>query len=103
MSSGALYKGVIDPSGTPLSYNTANEVTTKLISDMSIGANPLFYYYDGNYNGSGSSIAQPVNINQVKFVKINLSILKQSVQNSTSTFTVSGGAAIRNLKNNLGN
>ncbi len=102
ISSGALYKGVTDPSGNPLSYN-GTEVITKLITDMSLGVSPLFYYYDGNYNGSGNPITQPVNINQVKFIKMNLIVLKQAAAASTSTFTISGGAAIRNLKTNLGN
>ena len=70
---------------------------------MSMGGNPLFSYYDGNYNGSGSPLSQPVNINVIRFVKINLTVLKDVTPNSTNTFTVTAGASIRNLKTNLGN
>jgi prepilin-type N-terminal cleavage/methylation domain-containing protein len=103
MSGGILYKGIIHPSGSPLSYVTSTETITPLISTLSLGANPLFYYYDGNYNGSTSALAQPVNLNQIKFVKINLIVLKQDVQNNTTTSTITAGAALRNLKTNLGN
>jgi hypothetical protein len=68
-----------------------------------MGGNPLFSYYDGTYNGTGNALSQPVNINVVRFIKINLTVLKDAVQNGTSTFTVTAGASIRNLKTNLGN
>ena len=102
-SGGILYKGVTNPSGNPLSYNTGTETITTLLSTLSLGSNPLFYYYDGNYNGNTSALTQPVNINQVKFVKINMIVLKQDVRNSTATNTITAGASIRNLKTNLGN
>jgi prepilin-type N-terminal cleavage/methylation domain-containing protein len=103
ISSGILYKGITNPSGNPLVYNLGTETVKTLLTSMSLGVNPLFYYYDGNYNGSTNPLTQQVNINSVKFVKMNLIVLSQSVQSGTTTFTVSGGAALRNLKTNLGN
>jgi prepilin-type N-terminal cleavage/methylation domain-containing protein len=103
ISGNTLYKGITNPAGTPLSYSGQPEKITPLTTQMSMGANPLFYYYDGTYNGSGSSLVQPVNINVIRFVKLNLTVLKDVVPNSNSTFSVSAGASIRNLKTNLGN
>ena len=102
ISNGVLYKGVTNPSGSPLAYNGTETVTT-ITKDLSLGGNPLFTYYDGDYDGTTSPLAQPVNVTQVKFVKINLTVLKQVIQNSSATFTVSAGASFRNLKTNLGN
>ena len=98
-----LYKGITNPGGTPLSYVGQTETITNLSTQMSMGANPLFYYYDGNYNGNGNPLTQPVNINAVRFIKINLIVLKDLTPNGSSTFTVITGASIRNLKTNLGN
>ncbi len=103
ISGNTLSKGITDPAGSPLSYNGQTETITDLSTEMSMGGNPLFYYYDGNYNGSGNSLAQPVNINVVKFIKINLIVLKELARNGSSTFTVTAGASMRNLKTNLGN
>jgi len=103
ISGNTLYKGITNPGGSPLSYNGQTETITALSTQMSMGANPLFYYYDGTYNGSGNALSNPVNINAVRFVKINLIILKNITPNSSGTFTVSAGANIRNLKTNLGN
>jgi prepilin-type N-terminal cleavage/methylation domain-containing protein len=98
-----LYKGVITPTGSPLTYNVANEVVTTVQSNLANGATPVFYYYDGNYGGTGSALAQPINLNAVKFVKINLMILNQAGIKNTSTSNITAGGAIRNIKTNLGN
>lgn len=98
-----LYKGVTDPAGSPPSYTGQTEIVSTLSTNMSLGGNPLFSYYDGSYNGSGNALSSPFNINQIKFIKMNLTILRQLTQNSSATFTVNTGASIRNLKNNLGN
>lgn len=103
VSGTSLYKGVVIPTGSPLTYNLNSEQVSVVQKDLVNGLTPVFYYYDGDYNGATNSLVQPVNINQVKYVRINLIILKKVKQGSTSNFTVSSGATIRNLKTNLGN
>lgn len=103
ISNNILYKGIVVPSGSPLSYNLSSEIVKPILSGLTNGTDPAFYYYDGNYNGSGTPFSQPINVNQVKFVKINLIVSKQISTKDTSTFSISNGATIRNLKNNLGN
>ncbi len=98
-----LYKGVVLPSGSPLSYNLLNESVKVVATGISNSGSPLFYYYDGNYNGNTSALAQPVNINQVRFVKMSLMVLNNIKQNDTSKFSISAGSAIRSVKDNLGN
>lgn len=103
LSGNTLYKGVITPTGNPLSYNspeTIRSVQTNLANN-GIGA-PVFYYFDGDYNGSGNPMTQPINVNQVKFVKMNL-VISNSIGQSSGIFTVNAGATLRNLKTNLGN
>jgi len=102
-SNGILYKGITDPSGSPLKYNLANENVTTILTNLSLGGNPLFYYYDGDYDGTTPALTQPVNLTQVKFVKISIIALKQLTKNSSTTFNITAGAVFRNLKNNLGN
>lgn len=103
VSNGILYKGITDPSGSPLKYNLVNEKITTLLTNLSLGSNPLFYYYDGNYDGTTSPLTEPVNLTQIKFIEIDITVLKQLVQGSTNTFNITAGAVFRNLKNNLGN
>ena len=103
LNNSVLYKGIVIPSGNPLTYNIGTEKITVVQRGVANGNTPLFYYYDGNYGGTTTPLAQPVNINQVRFVKINMVLLKQEVRNSASTYTITAGGAIRNLKSNLGN
>jgi len=74
-----------------------------LMSGLENASAPVFYYYGGDFNGSGSPLLQPINVNEVKFVKINLMVQRHTTENSNDTFLVNAGAAVRNLKDNLGN
>lgn len=103
LATSTLYKGVVTPSGSPLSYNLAQEKITAIQNNIVSTGGPIFYYYDGNYTGTSSPFTQPVNVNQVKYVRLSLNILKQDQKVSASTFTVSAGTSIRSLKTNLGN
>jgi prepilin-type N-terminal cleavage/methylation domain-containing protein len=100
-SSTTLYKGIITPSGSPLTYNVANEKVTSVQSNLA-ATSTIFKYYDGNYAGTSTPLSQPVNVNSVKFVTINLSIYTNTTKTATTTFVVSAGANIRSLKSNLG-
>lgn len=97
-----LYKGVVIPSGSPLTYDLLSEEVATLLTDLENGSDPAFYYYDGDYNGSGIELSEPISLTAVKFVKINLVVPRISDENG-STFLVNAGAAVRNLKDNLGN
>ncbi len=97
-----LYKGTTKYSGG--TYNTSTQTSLVVQSDLISTSTPIFYYYDGNYTGSStqSSLAQPVNVTQVKFVKVNLQIANKAGVKNQNFYTVSGGGAIRSLKTNLG-
>jgi Tfp pilus assembly protein PilW len=105
VSGNTLYKGIINPSASAPIYNSASEVVISVARDLaSTTGSSGFSYYDGNYDGSSTAVAftQPVNVNLVKYVKLNLSFVKQT-NKATSTASDSGGGTIRNLKINLGN
>ncbi len=102
ISGNALYRGITVPSGSPLSYNGANEQSTKIEDTVANGTTPLFYYYDGNYDGTTSPLTQPVNLTQIRFIKINMVIPNPAGTQTNNTFPITGGATLRNLKTNLG-
>jgi type II secretory pathway pseudopilin PulG len=102
VQNGQLWKGVTEYSGT--TYNTNTEQTYAVQKDLANGSTPVFYYYDGTYIGSSTqaSLSVPVNVTQVKFIKVNLQIYNKAGVKNTNTYTITSGAAIRNLKTNLG-
>ncbi len=100
VASSTLYKGIIVPTGSPLGYTSAEKILPILTS---LASTTIFSYFDGAFTGTSSPLSQPVNLNNVKFIKVNLPVIDQGLRNSTTTFLVSGGATMRNLKINLGN
>ena len=104
VSNGTLYKGVTTPTGTPATYQVSGERLVPLLKLASSTAT-VFTYYDGAYTGATTSLplAQPVPIAQVTYVQMALTVFTQNTATATSTFTMTAGATIRNLKTNLGN
>lgn len=98
-----LYRGIVEPSGSPAVYNLASEEATRVLYDLGNQSVPLFYYYDDDYDGTSETpLAQPVNINNIRFVRINMLVVNVGGLTGTNTYPVSSGAVVRNLKTNLG-
>ena len=104
LSGGKLYKGVTIPTGTPPTYNLANETVEVVQSAMATGVGEvIFKYYDSDYTGGvgQNPLTQPVNLTQIRYVTMDLKIYLQGSRNNINTYTVRAGASIRNLKDNL--
>ncbi|PIR96030.1 MAG: hypothetical protein COT92_03265 [Candidatus Doudnabacteria bacterium CG10_big_fil_rev_8_21_14_0_10_42_18] len=103
-SGGKLYRGVINPSGSPLAYNLSNESVSTALNGLANGSTtPVFYFYDGDYDGiSGTPLTAPINLTRVKFVSVQLQIKNEAGVENQNFYTVTASGAIRNLKENLG-
>ena len=95
-----LKKGVIKPTGIPLTYNPADEVVTEAAHDVANGASPVFSYYDTNYDGTSQPITEPVEVSAVRLVKITILIDRDPLQ-SPGAITLTTQISLRNLKDNL--
>ncbi len=95
-----LIKGITEPTSTPLSYNTAYEATSTAVDILNNGTSSVFYYYDGNFNGTSTPpLTYPVDLTKIRVVSMNLRIDK-SPSTSPVVFIVQGEAELRNLKDN---
>lgn len=104
VASSTLYEGITVPSGSPASYNLANEKVSTVVSHIAgVGTSTVFFYYNGSYAGTTSALSQPVNVNQVTYVGLTMSVQLLEVRGATTTSVISTAAAMRNLKTNLGN
>lgn len=96
----SIRRGVTLASGSPSAY-TLSETVTTLMSDISNGTStPLFDYYDGNHTGTSTALSLPVNLSQVRLIKVTVKIDKDN-NRSPVTMTFTSGASLRNLKDNL--
>ena len=95
-----LKKGVIKPSGTPLTYNPANEVISELAHDVADAATSIFSYYDANYDGTTQSLEEPIDIAAVRLVKITI-VIDKDPQAPPEPIVLTTQISMRNLKDNL--
>lgn len=100
LSNGVLARGIIAPTGTPLSYPTSSEIVTEVAHSV-INTSSIFYYYDQNYSGAATNtpLAQPVVANAVRLVEIKLTIEKDPNKSPVPLY-VQTKTEIRNLKSN---
>lgn len=101
VSGNKLMRGELSPDGSPLAYNTANEkITTSISNVVSSSTAPLFQYYSSYFAGTSSPLSFPVNINEIRMVKMYVIIDKDS-NKSPNPLKVETKVNIRNLKDNL--
>jgi len=93
-------KGVITPTGNPLSYNLSDEKIVSVVRDV-INDGTNFSYFDSNYNGTTSTppLSFPVSPSDVRLVKIDLTI-DANPGRAPSLMTITTQATVRNLKDN---
>jgi prepilin-type N-terminal cleavage/methylation domain-containing protein len=104
LSGGSLYRGVVKPTGSPLAYNLGSETSSVVQKNVANGAIPLFYYYNDSYDGTSDIfLTQPVNVTDVRMVKLNLRVYNKAGKTNTNYYTVTASGTIRGLKTNLGN
>ncbi|MBL8030622.1 MAG: type II secretion system protein [Candidatus Doudnabacteria bacterium] len=104
LSGGKLYRGVVEYNGS--AYNTTTEVSKIVQNNVANSTStPLFLYYDSSYVGSSTqaALSQPINLTNVKYVRLNMQILNKAGLKDINVYTLNVGGAIRNLKTNLGN
>jgi len=95
-----LKKGVIKPSGNPLTYNPANEIISEIVHDVANGATAIFNYYDTNYDGTTPPLTEPVNLLAVRLVKVTI-VIDKDPNRSPGPITLTTQVSMRNLKDNL--
>ncbi len=100
-SGSTLVKGVTQPTGDPLTYNTANEVANTIVYNVVNGTTPMFTYYDTGYTGAtGYASLASSRYTDVRLVKIYISV-DDDVNQAPPAFTLTTQVSLRNLKNNL--
>ena len=93
-----LQKGVIKPTGSPLSYNPLNETISTLAENLTNVS--IFDYYDKFYDGTTAPLSLPVNTSDIRLIKITI-IIDKDPNRSPTAMTFSTEVSIRNLKDNL--
>jgi hypothetical protein len=101
LSTSTLWRGYLRATGSPAVYNSANEIVTALVRNVVYSTStPLFQYFDKNFTGTSTALAQPVNPLTVRLVKITITT-DQTPGKPPPAHTGTTQVVIRNLKDNL--
>jgi hypothetical protein len=96
-----VYRGVINPTGIPATYNPAAETRTILVTGVRVSSTtPLFQYFDGMYSGTTTPMTYPLNLTSIRLVKITMPI-DTDPNRSPIIRVYTTQAELRNLKDNL--
>lgn len=95
-----LERGVVLPSGAPLTYNLAAEAVTTVAVRIQNGGEAIFTYYGGNYPEDDTPLT-PADLTEVKYIQFRLVVDYDPMQEPDAIDVVSQ-VQLRNLKTNLG-
>ncbi len=98
LSGTTFKKGVTNPTGN--TYDPGNETVIELAHKVDNATTSIFSYYDENYDGTSAPLNQPVNISDIRLIKINL-IIDEGTSKSPTPLNMTTQVSIRNLKDNL--
>ena len=98
LAGSTLQRGIVEPAGSPLSYDLGTETVTDIASDV-VDPN-VFAFYDSTFDGMGSPLFAPVDVTDVRLVGVTISVDAVPGQ-EPDAFTLSERVQLRNLKDNL--
>lgn len=98
-ASTTLYKRIINPVAGV--YSNTNSLVSIMVDKIKVSTStPIFYYYDSNYTGTTSALAQPVTVTAVRTVKLSLPVDPNAARSPIfQVYTTQ--VSLRNLKDNL--
>ncbi|MHB1163265.1 MAG: PulJ/GspJ family protein [Minisyncoccota bacterium] len=94
LQGGTLYRTVAEPSGNPPSYVGSSPATTTVATAVvNDPSTPVFRYYDN----TGTELTTPVNVAKIASIETTV-VIDVNMNRAPVSFTLSGGATLRNLK-----
>lgn len=96
-----LMRGIVDPTGSPLTYNLGSEVVAQIAKNVvNDNSTPIFTYYDSSYSGTQAPLSGAFDASLVRLIKINL-VIDSTGTSTVSSDVFSSQVSMRNLKDNL--
>lgn len=74
IDSGALKRGLVVASGTPIVYDTSKETILTLVKNITTASSGIFSYYGAGSDASSTPLSYPIDISKIRVIKINLTV-----------------------------
>ena len=101
LQNGILYRGITNStSDVPPQYNPGTDETETVVAQNIVNTEDMFSYYDDSYNGETDPLPEPIEINNIRLVKIKL-LFDYDPSRTPAPLEIETNVALRNLKDNL--
>jgi prepilin-type N-terminal cleavage/methylation domain-containing protein len=100
LSSSTIWRGTIQPAGTPATYPTATEIVTDMVDNVIIpSSTALFSYYSAAYTGTQAAMTSTLDVSPIRMVLMSFTADVNPKQ-SPGVQYFSIASDIRNLRSN---
>ena len=91
-----LVRGIIEPTGSPYTYNVGNEKVKTITDIVRNGSTPVFYYYNANWptDITNNPIVLANRISQTREIKLHL-VTNPKASDPTHDFTLDTNIKVR--------
>jgi prepilin-type N-terminal cleavage/methylation domain-containing protein len=101
LQNGTLYRWYAESdTASPPQYPAFSDTTRTVIAKNIVNTGPVFQYYDDTYTGSSAPLGNPIQLGQVRLIKLHL-LIDVDPTRSPVPLELETNVALRNLKDNL--
>lgn len=100
LDNGELMRGIVEPTGFPVSYPLAQEKIKPITGDIK-NTTPIFLYFNGNWpsDTTNNPLPTPADLSETKYIRVNLVINPSN--DPAQDYDLDSFVTIRMLKQNL--
>lgn len=98
LSTSTFNRGVTEPSGNPIVYDSLGETVTVAIEKVVTSTPAIFEYYGENYTGTESPLPPPINTQDIRVIKIT--VYADLTPRAPKPIFFSNTIDLRNLRSN---
>lgn len=95
-----LKRGVLKPSGSPLTYNPAQEQVTTVIRNIIATSTAIFDYFPETYAGTTTPMSLPIDLLSVRLVRVTV-FIDPDINREPGPTKATSQVMLRNLKGNF--
>ena len=100
LATSTIRRGVIEPTGNPLTYASSSEILTNIIENVIVSTSTnMFNYFDSAYYGSSTALTSPITVANIRVVKVSVYVDTNPGKSPKPTL-FSDTITIRNLRSN---
>ena len=97
-STSTLSRGIIKPTGNPLTYATSSEIVSVAVPSL-VGSGNSLDYFDAAYTGTSTPMTMPVDVTTIRVARLRVRS-DLNIKSAPKSMSLEAVVTIRNLRSN---